>query len=120
MIGWFLIVAPGEARDIKFRRHSLHSPADGIRAYSVIVGDEAWGFVYYGDHQQWNGWQAFSYNYSTPKYATSEEALKALLPPESEPADFKSEKSLQKVKGFLTRRAAATYIIKHWGYWESN
>jgi hypothetical protein len=117
MSSWFLLAAPGDARDISFTRHSLHEPAKGIRAYTVKVGDEAWGFVYSSDNEKWSGWQACSYN--TPQYATVEEAMQALRP-DPNPTDYKSKKSLQMVKGFRSRRAAATYIVKHWGYWESN
>ncbi|MGW1291219.1 hypothetical protein ACWD4N_48815 [Streptomyces sp. NPDC002586] len=95
----------------------MHRPAKGIRAWTLIVGEEAWGFVYFSDNERRSGWQAFSYN--APQYATPEEALKALLP-DPDRKDYKSGNSLQMVKGFLSRRTAATYIVKHWGYWESN
>jgi hypothetical protein len=118
MSQWFLIAGPGDIRDISFRRHSLHGSSEGVRAYRVFVGTEEWGFVYYG--YSYTGWEAFSYN--RPKASTPAEYLEEMRAQrlKRKAGDFRTDRSLDHVKGFGTRRAAAAYIVKTYGYWENN
>lgn len=131
MSRYFLIAGKDDVRDITFRRHSMHTPEDGTYAYSVFVGDERWGVVTRLDSMPQRGWRALTMRFINQRdegiQGLNLEELKALMKVRldedlaySKGETKTSKKSLDSVDGFMSRWAAATYIIKTFGYWSNS
>lgn len=131
MSRYFLIAGEGDVRDISFRQHSLHQPEKGSFSYHVVVGDEKWGWVTRHDSMPFRGWSAFSMYWINQRDAAMEgrpleECLAAHKAEREEELSYArgetqtSKRSLEKVDGFRSRMAAATYIVKTYGYWKNN
>lgn len=122
MSKYFLIAGPRDVRDITFERWGRKG------AYRVRVGGEAWGVVSQDTH---SGWTATSHYMQRPWLAGTElppaDDVRARLAARRAEDDAYEEgktythsRSLVSVNGFASRMAAATYIIKTFGYWKNN
>lgn len=109
----------GEWRDLRFRKKAVLD--GGQRWYHVYVGKEAWGQVMSstrGRHGSTGGfnreeWTALSFH---PQFNVRED--EAFVPEHLRP--LPDNRAHAMVYGFATRRAAAVYIVKTWGYWRSS
>jgi hypothetical protein len=108
---YFLIVGDGDVRDISFRKK--HRSSDGSLVwYRLYVGEEQWGMVAKLDDR--SGWSASSWNWPEGYEMRSIEQTIA----DEQDQSARPDLALLHVPGFITRMAAATYIIKHHGYWK--
>lgn len=92
-----LVVGKGDVRGIRFQKWAI---APGVRSYRLFVGKECWGHVSRIEGLDYRGWEAFSYFAQENQEENENPALNC-------------------VPGFRSRWYAATFIIKHWGYWQN-
>lgn len=110
MSRYFLIAGEGDVRDISFRKKQSHG---GLVTYRLYVGEEQWGMV--ARYNKRIGWSASSWNWPEGYQMRSIEQRMA----DERDQGPRQEHSLLHVEGFISRMAAATYIIKHHGYWKN-
>lgn len=105
--------------DIGFSRHPQHR--DGLTMYNVWLGDQKLGTVSCIDRGR--GWKAVSYRgYDKMTRKQFESLRQSVLRTRGESLEepeegFREETPNRQVEGFLSRRAAAQYLVRHWGYW---
>lgn len=109
MSKYFLIAGENDVRDISFRKKHRSS---GLVWYRLYVGEEQWGMVSKIDGHP--GWSASSWNWPEGYEMRSIEQRIA----DDVSMEPNQLQALLHVPGFVSRMAAATYIIKHYGYWK--
>jgi hypothetical protein len=100
------LVHDGTVRDITFRKKQRQGD---LVMYRVYVGDEEWGMVSW--YHPRIGWTANSFNFPKGRSLADIDADEHDRSP-------RPDLALRSVRGFRTREAAATYIIKHHGHWK--
>lgn len=103
--------------DIRFKAHAGHG--DGLAIYSVFLGSQKLGTA--SQIERW-GWTATSYKgydrMTEAQFRLTNATLARLGKPLLDPEPFREPDRLRKVEGFGTRRAAAEYLVQHWGFWD--
>lgn len=106
----------GEVRDISFKRYQKFDDGGGI--YLVFLGDLRLGQVTWLG-SWFDGWDAVSYrdyDKMTRRQAKHLEKFGVVTKPE----DIRPNDPMHRVDGFKTRRAAAVFLVRHWGFWKGN
>lgn len=99
-MGKYAVVKDGKVMDITFRNKGSYG--GGSVFYSLFVGETRLGTV---THMglKWRGWDVYSH-------------FGLDLSPD-DPARETADR-MRSVEGFLSRRLAGEYLIRHWGWWK--
>lgn len=122
----FFVIVPlpegGTAvRDISFKRH----PQSGsrLRMYNVFLGHEQLGHVSWlgCDFQGWNAYSHRDLDLLTREQHEKMSELTRRFGKDvpAQPERFREPDIMRVAENFKTRRAAAEYLVRHWGYRDS-